>query len=121
MGACWIHANTAETTPRRADKEYLLKGRNQGSTGCAPIEATGRCYSVRMDQNKILDSVIRPLADLYEGGNRGWQPIEPESTQEYEPLREFLAKLVAEGSLIREPHVPKLYRLTDKGYSTYKA
>jgi hypothetical protein len=74
-----------------------------------------------MDQTKILDALLRPLADLYEGGNRGWQPIEAASAEEFEPLRELLAKLVAEGSLIREPHVPKLYRLTDKGYSTYKA
>jgi hypothetical protein len=74
-----------------------------------------------MDQTKILDALLRPLADLYEGGNRGWQSIEPESAEEYEPLRECLAKLIADGSVVQQLDGLKLYRLTDKGYSTYQA
>lgn len=74
-----------------------------------------------MNQNKILDSVLRALADLYEAGNRSWQPIEPESATEYEPLRECMAQLRAEGSVIQPAPSVNLYELTPKGYSIYQA
>jgi hypothetical protein len=74
-----------------------------------------------MDQKKILDSILRSLADHFEAGKGHWQPIEPESAEEYEPLRECMANLLAEGSVIQATPGAKVYQLTARGYSIYKA
>ena len=73
-----------------------------------------------MAQTKILDSILRPLADLFEAAKGQWQPIEPESAEEYEPLRQCIAKLLAEGSLIQASPGAKVYQLTAKGYGIYQ-
>ena len=74
-----------------------------------------------MDDNKLLDSFLLPLADLYEGGiSNRWSPIEPSSVEEYEPLRELLAQLRADGLLTAGPGKNGPYRLTPKGYARFK-
>jgi hypothetical protein len=67
----------------------------------------------------ILDSIVLPLADNYEAGNRHFVSITPSSFEEYEPLRVSLAELIAEESLenFEKTHV---YRFTNKGYLKYK-
>jgi hypothetical protein len=68
--------------------------------------------------NEILDAILLPLADLYESGKPRWQQIDPASPEEYEPLRECLAELRAEGSL-RMPHANGPFQLTAEGYQKY--
>jgi hypothetical protein len=50
---------------------------------------------------KILDEVLLPLADQFEAGkpNR-WCIFSPGEINEYEKVRECVAEMVAEGSLI---------------------
>lgn len=73
-------------------------------------------------QSKILDEILLPLADQFEAGIPSrWQPIEPASAEEYEPLRQCLAGLMAEGSITQPADSrAKIYQLTAKGYLTYK-
>jgi hypothetical protein len=74
-------------------------------------------------QGKILDEILLPLGDQFEAGIPSrWQPIEPASAEEYEPLRQCLAGLLAEGSIIQPAgSSAKVYQLTTKGYLTYKS
>lgn len=68
---------------------------------------------------EILDSILRPLADVYEAGNKHWQSIEQTSSEEYEPFRECIAQLRAEGSVQIAPGKVRLFQLTAKGYERY--
>jgi hypothetical protein len=72
-----------------------------------------------MDETAMLDSIFLPLADQYEAGNHHDVIIEPASPQEYEPLRELMAKLRSEG-LIAKAHKISAYRFTDAGYAKFK-
>jgi hypothetical protein len=74
-----------------------------------------------MENEKLLDSILLTLADLYEAGNRYWQPIEPSSVEEYEPLRQLLAQLRAESLIWTRPPTGNNgpYQLTAKGYSHF--
>ncbi len=75
--------------------------------------------SAGMD-TKLLDSILLPLADLYEGGNNNWLPIEPSSPEEAEPLRELIAELCSGAVLLRKPGKGGPYQLTAKGYRHFK-
>jgi hypothetical protein len=73
-----------------------------------------------MTQDEILGSILLPLADEFEAGNRRGRV--PAST-EYEPVRKCLATLMAEGSLTEfqiESQKTGMYRLTNEGYRKYK-
>ncbi len=72
-----------------------------------------------MTKSEILDSILLPLADAFEAGKGHGLPITPASAEEYEPLRECLAELIGEGSLI-DPKKMKVYHLTQAGYLTYR-
>jgi hypothetical protein len=71
-------------------------------------------------ESTTLDSLLLPLADNFEAGNRNFVSIKPSSAEEYEPLRECLAWLVAEG-YVENSEKLGLYRFTDKGYKEYKS
>jgi hypothetical protein len=69
---------------------------------------------------ETLDSILRPLADVFDAGSKHWQSIDPASPEEYEPLRECIAQLRAEGSLKapnEKMHGP--FQLTEDGYNKY--
>ena len=70
--------------------------------------------------NKILDEIILGLADEFEASNRHPRTFEPSSREEFEPLRECLASLIAEGSL-SEFQKMRCYLLTPTGYLKYKS
>jgi hypothetical protein len=73
-----------------------------------------------MTHDEILGSILLPLADEFEAGNRRGRV--PAST-EYEPVRKCLATLMAEGSLTEfqiESQKTGMYRLTNEGYRKYK-
>ncbi len=68
-----------------------------------------------MTRNEILAIILPSLIDEFEAGNKHGRTFSPSSAEEYEPLRECLAAMIAEGSLTREHG--KIYRLTNAGYS----
>jgi hypothetical protein len=74
---------------------------------------------VRMTKTEILDSILLCLADAFEAGNRTGRTITHASLEEYEVLRECIAELVAECSVI-DPQGMKIYHLTKSGYLKYK-
>jgi hypothetical protein len=72
-----------------------------------------------MEPNKLLDKILTSLADDFEGRRNGVF-IEPESADEFEPLRELLARLIAEGSLTKRANFKGgPYSLTPDGYNRY--
>jgi hypothetical protein len=72
-----------------------------------------------MKESEVLDSILLNLADVFEGGDsHRFATIEPSSVEEYEPLRECIAGMVAEGSLLN--YMKGCYRLTPAGYAKYK-
>jgi hypothetical protein len=76
--------------------------------------------AVLMTQEQILDEILPGLADSFEAGNRHPRYINPSTVEAYEPLRERIAGLIAEGSLA-DPLKMKAYHLTSAGYVKYKA
>ena len=72
-----------------------------------------------MTKTDILDSILLPLKDAFEDGKGHGLPITPASAEEYEPLRECIAELIAEGSLT-DPRKMKVYHLTPAGYGKYR-
>ena len=72
-----------------------------------------------MTREQILDEILCGLADEFEAGNRHFRYFNPSSVEEYEPLRECLAVLVAEGSLINFQKMGG-YQFTPAGYAKYK-
>jgi hypothetical protein len=69
-------------------------------------------------ETEILDQVLLPLADQFEAGKPNhWCSFEPGEISEYEKLRECLAELVAEGSVIRS-HAGQ-FRFSQPGYTKY--
>jgi hypothetical protein len=72
-----------------------------------------------MTKTDMLDSILLPLADAFEEGKGHGLPITPASAEEYEPLRECIAELIAEGSL-SDPRKMKVYYLTQAGYLKYR-
>jgi hypothetical protein len=73
-----------------------------------------------MTQSQTLDEILLGLADQFEAGNRTFRTLMPSSPEDYEPLRECLATLIAERSLV-DPHKTASYQLTPAGYMKYKA
>jgi len=69
-----------------------------------------------MIDNSILDLILHSLADTYESGKQRCVQIIPASREEYEPLRETLAALRAEGSIAS---IGDAYQLTSAGYTRY--
>lgn len=59
------------------------------------------------------------MADIFEAGNRTGRTITPADLEEYEPLRECIAGLIAEGSVV-DPFGMKIYHLTKAGYLKYR-
>jgi hypothetical protein len=74
---------------------------------------------VAMTQENILHQIIPALADEFEAGNRRFRTFQPSNAEEFEPLRECLAILIAEGSLI-DFQKTRSYQLTPAGYLKYK-
>jgi hypothetical protein len=75
-----------------------------------------------MTHDEILDSILLPLADEFEAGNRRGRAIDSAST-ESEPLRKCVATLIAEGSITEFMIASQrtgMYRLTAEGYRKYK-
>lgn len=72
-----------------------------------------------MTKDRILDEILPTLADEFESGNRRFRTFTPSSPEEFEPLRECLATLIAEGSLV-DFLKTKSYQLTAPGYLRYK-
>jgi hypothetical protein len=67
---------------------------------------------------EILDQVLLPLADQFEAGSPNhWYSFKPGEVNEYERLRECMAELVAEGSVIRSDSGD--FRFSQPGYSKY--
>ncbi len=73
-----------------------------------------------MTKEQILDEILLGLLDEFEAGNRHVRHINPSSAEEYEPFRECIAELIAEGSL-EDFRKMGAYLLTREGYSKYKA
>jgi hypothetical protein len=73
-----------------------------------------------MADNKILDDLLLPLADLFESqvSNR-IVTLEPSTPEEFELVRECKAALLAEGSAINFRGTGGL-RFTPAGYAKYK-
>ena len=75
-----------------------------------------------MTQDEILRSVLVPLADEFEAGNRRGS-VDPGSI-EYPPVRDYVTMLIAEGSLTEfmiASHRTGMYQLTNEGYEKYKS
>ena len=71
-----------------------------------------------MIDNKILDKILLPLADQYESGRNNRCVVLTVTTPgEFEPFRETLAALRAEGS-VNMPIVGT-YQMTPNGYAKY--
>lgn len=72
-----------------------------------------------MTHEQILDEILPGLADEFEAGNRKFRYFKPSSVEEFEPLRECLAQLVAEGSLVDFLKTGS-YHFTPAGYAKYR-
>ncbi len=72
-----------------------------------------------MTREQILDEILPGLADEFEAGNRRFREFKESSPEEFEPLRECLAMLIAEGSLI-DFLKSRSYQFTPAGYTKYK-
>ena len=71
-----------------------------------------------MSDNQLLDAILPSLADQFEA-NKGTRflLIRPSSVEEFEPLRELLARQSAAGLMI--VHGTDRCRLTPDGYRAY--
>jgi hypothetical protein len=75
-----------------------------------------------MTSEQILDEVLPGLADEFEAGNQKGRWFTPSNAEEFEPLRECFAGLVAE-DLARSFVTPQpmyIVRLTPAGYRKFK-
>ena len=69
-------------------------------------------------ENAFLDQILVPLADQFEARNRNhWYSFEPGHVIGNEGLRECLAELVAEGSVLRHPS--GRFQFSELGYTKY--
>jgi hypothetical protein len=70
-------------------------------------------------KDEIPDEILLGLADEFEAGNPHGRTFEPSCPEEFEPLRECLAEMIAEGWLAqRRPF--KIYCITADGYRNFK-
>ena len=65
----------------------------------------------------ILDQLLLPLADQFEAGNPNHSYSFRTDIPQYEALRECLAVLVAEGSVLRD--FAGHFQFTKEGYTRY--
>jgi hypothetical protein len=70
-------------------------------------------------REQSLDEILPTLADEFEAGNRHFRTFAPSTPDEFEPLRECIAMLIAEGSLV-DYQKARCYQLTSAGYMKYK-
>ena len=71
-----------------------------------------------MVDNKILDQILLPLADQYEAGrNNRCVTLTVTKPEEFEPFRETMASLRAEGSV--NLFAGDGYQITASGYAKY--
>jgi predicted transcriptional regulator len=75
-----------------------------------------------MTRDEILRSVLVPLADEFEAGNRRGS-LDPASI-EYPSVRDYVTMLIAEGSVAEFMIASRgtgMYQLTNEGYEKYKS
>jgi hypothetical protein len=73
-----------------------------------------------MSNNELLDSILIPLAELFEMRQRLRKlPVSPSSPEEWEPLRDLLAHQFAEGLMLYSGTRSWNCELTPKGYATH--
>ena len=63
-----------------------------------------------MTREQSLDEILPTLADEFEAGNRHFRTFAPSTPDEFEPLRECIAMLIAEGSLV-DYHIGRLHEV----------
>lgn len=69
-------------------------------------------------ENVFLDQILIPLADQFEARNRNhWYSFEPSHIIGNEGLRECLAELVAEGSVLKDRS--GRFQISEPGYTKY--
>jgi len=76
----------------------------------------------RTMRTESLDQLLLPLADQFEAGNEAhWYSFAPGCPEDIEPLRECMAELYAEGSVLRTPFRKEngLFQFTAQGYKKY--
>jgi hypothetical protein len=66
-------------------------------------------------KDEVFDEILLGLADEFEAGNPHGRTFEPSCPEEFEPLRECLADMIAEGWLTQKRPF-KIYNLTPVGY-----
>jgi hypothetical protein len=69
--------------------------------------------------NEILDEILPGLADEFEAGNPHGRTFAPSCPEEFQPLRECLADMIAEGWLTQRRPL-KIYSLTPAGYRNFR-
>ena len=70
-------------------------------------------------KDEVLDEILLGLADEFEAGNPHGRTFGPSFPEKFEPLRECLADMIAEGWLAQRRPV-KIYNLTPAGYRQFK-
>jgi hypothetical protein len=70
-------------------------------------------------KDEILGEILLGLADEFEAGNPHGRTFEPSCPEEFEPLRECLAEMIAEGWLAQRRPL-RIYNLTPSGYRNFK-
>jgi hypothetical protein len=70
-----------------------------------------------MIDDNILNQILLPLADQYESGHSGRCVTLKVTPEEFEPFREAMAALRAEGSI--KSFVGEGYQFTAAGYAKY--
>jgi hypothetical protein len=71
------------------------------------------------NKDEVLDEILLPLADEFEAGNPRGRTFDPSCPEEFEPLRECVADLLAEQWLAQSGPF-KIYTLTPAGYRNFK-
>ena len=74
---------------------------------------------VATTKEEVLDEILLGLADNFEAGNPHVREFAPSCREEFEPLRECLAEMIAEGWLM-QLHPAKLYCLTPAGLPQFQ-
>ncbi len=69
--------------------------------------------------DEVLDEILLGLADEFEAGNPHGRTFEPSCPEEFEPLRECLADMIADGWLTQRRPL-RIYNLTRAGYRNFK-
>ena len=78
----------------------------------------GRRKEGNLIDNAILNKALLPLADQYEGGHHDrWVSLAVTTPEEFEPFRETMAALRAEGSVNMSAF--GTYQMTSSGYAKY--